>query len=73
MAFFDLQAGVKLALWPRKSIAHDTGLPACPPAPSEFTLGDNVNAREEVDAVLAQAGNAGVKIVKPAHDTLWGG
>ncbi|MGH2618492.1 MAG: VOC family protein, partial [Thermomicrobiales bacterium] len=25
VAFFDLQAGLKLALWPRKSIAHDTG------------------------------------------------
>lgn len=24
VAFFDLQAGLKLALWPRKSIAHDS-------------------------------------------------
>src|SRR5216684_1077491 len=26
VAFFDLQEGLKLALWPRKSIAHDTGI-----------------------------------------------
>ncbi|MET0310689.1 MAG: VOC family protein, partial [Burkholderiaceae bacterium] len=26
VAFFNLQGGLKLALWPRKSIAADTGL-----------------------------------------------
>ena len=26
VAFFDLHAGLKLAIWPRKSIAHDTGI-----------------------------------------------
>ena len=28
VAFFDLQAGLKLALWPRASLAHDAGLAA---------------------------------------------
>ena len=27
VAFFELQAGLKLAIWPRKSLAHDSGLP----------------------------------------------
>ena len=27
VAFFDLQAGLRLALWPRASLAHDVGLP----------------------------------------------
>jgi len=27
VVFFQLQPGLRLALWPRKSIAHDTGLP----------------------------------------------
>jgi catechol 2,3-dioxygenase-like lactoylglutathione lyase family enzyme len=31
VAFFDLQAGLKLALWPRTSLAHDAGLPVGPP------------------------------------------
>lgn len=26
VAFFQLQAGLKLALWPRASIAHDSGV-----------------------------------------------
>ena len=26
VAFFDLQAGVQLAIWPRTSIAYDTGI-----------------------------------------------
>jgi|SRR6185503_20818852 len=73
VAFFDLQSGLKLALWPRASIAHDTGLPAAAPAATEFTIGHNVGSKAEVDAVMAQARAAGATIVKPAHDTFWGG
>src|SRR5215216_5644805 len=73
VAFFDLQAGVKLAIWPRKSISHDTGIPDSPPSPIDLTLGHNVSSKEEVDAVMEQAGNAGAKIVKQAHDTFYGG
>ncbi len=73
VAFFDLQASVKLAIWPRTSISHDTGIPVSPPNPTEFTLGHNVSSTEEVDAVMEQARNAGAKIVKQAHDTFWGG
>jgi catechol 2,3-dioxygenase-like lactoylglutathione lyase family enzyme len=73
VAFFDLQAGLKLALWPRKSISHDTGLPRASPSPTEFTLGHNVASRAEVDALMQQAEHAGAVIVKPAQDTFWGG
>ncbi|MGQ0751294.1 MAG: VOC family protein [Betaproteobacteria bacterium] len=73
VAFFDLQHGLKLALWPRKSIAHDAGLAAGPPSPTEFTIGHNVGSKAEVDAVMEQATRAGATIVKPAHDTFWGG
>lgn len=73
VAFFDLQAGLKLAVWPRASIAHDTGLPVTPPSPTELTLGHNVSSKSEVDAVMQQARDAGAAIVKPAHDTFWGG
>lgn len=73
VAFFDLQAGVKLALWPRASIAHDTGLPRGSPSATEFTLGHNVASRDQVDALMAHAATAGAVIVKPAHDTFWGG
>jgi catechol 2,3-dioxygenase-like lactoylglutathione lyase family enzyme len=73
VAFFDLENGMKLALWPRKSIAHDSGLTLQNPSPMEFTMGHNVSSKQEVDAVLAQARQAGAKIVKPAQDTFWGG
>ena len=73
VAFFDLQAGLKLAIWPRKSIANDSGLPLGRPSPTEFTIGHNVSSKAEVDAVMEQARKAGAAIVKPAHDTFWGG
>lgn len=73
VAFFELQGGLKLALWPRRSLAHDTGLPLGPPSATELSLGHNVGSRAEVDAVMAQAQQAGAVIVKPAADTFWGG
>jgi catechol 2,3-dioxygenase-like lactoylglutathione lyase family enzyme len=73
VAFFDLQAGLKLAIWPRKSIAHDTGVSLGSPGPPEFTLGHKVSSKAEVDAVMEQAIKAGAVIVKPAQETFWGG
>jgi uncharacterized protein len=73
VAFFDLQNGLKLALWPRSSIAHDSTIPLQPPSATELTIGHNVGSKEEVDAVMEQANRAGAKIVKPAEDTFWGG
>ncbi len=74
VAFFELQSGLKLALWPRTSLAHDTGLSiAAPNAAMGFSLGHNVASRAEVDAVMAQAQAAGARVVKPAQDTFWGG
>ena len=73
VAFFDMQAGLKLALWPRKSLSHDTGLPVRSPSSTDFTIGHNVSSKAEVDVVMQQARRAGAVIVKPAHDTFWGG
>src|ERR1044071_7353007 len=58
VAFFDLQAGFKLALWPRASLAHDAGLPLGMPKPTDLSLGHNVASKEEVDAVMEQARRA---------------
>lgn len=73
VAFFELQHGLKLALWPRRSIAHDTGIAVGHPNPTDFTIAHNVSSKAEVDAVMEQARKAGAAIVKPAHDTAWGG
>ena len=73
VVFFDLQPGLKLAPWPRKSLAHDSGLTLAAPSATEFTIGHNVASQAEVDAVAAQAQRAGAVIVKPPHTTFWGG
>ncbi|HEX3204021.1 MAG TPA: VOC family protein [Nitrospiraceae bacterium] len=73
VAFFDLQNSLRLALWPRRSIAHDTAIPIQPPSATDFTIGHNVTSKEEVDAVMAQATRAGAKIIKPPSETFWGG
>lgn len=73
VAFFDLQPGLKLALWPRASIAHDSGLPLRERSATEMTIGHNVSSQEEVDAVMDKAARVGARIVKPAHATFWGG
>lgn len=73
LLFFDLQAGLKLALWPRKSLAHDSGMSLANPSATEVSLGHNTSSRSEVDEVMAQAGDAGAVIVKPAQDTFFDG
>jgi predicted lactoylglutathione lyase len=73
VAFFDLENGLKLAVWPFESIAHDTGLPPGRHNSTQFTLGHNVNSKDAVDMVMDSARTAGATIVKPAHDTPWGG
>jgi hypothetical protein len=73
VAFFDLQSGLKLAVWPRKSLAHDSGIPVSASSSTEFSIGHNVLSVAEVDAVMAQARMAGAVIVKPAQKTFWGG
>lgn len=82
VVFFDLQPALKLALFARTSLAHDAGLtaaggPAEPVAATrcatECVLSHNVATRDEVDAVLAQAGTAGARITQPPRDTFWGG
>ncbi|BBJ24094.1 VOC family protein [Candidatus Nitrotoga sp. AM1P] len=73
VAFFDLQPGLKLAIWPRTSLAHDARIPIGIPNPTEFSIGHNVSSTAEVDAVMEQAKSAGAVIVKPAQKTFWGG
>ncbi|HET7111873.1 MAG TPA: VOC family protein [Gemmatimonadales bacterium] len=73
VAFFELQPGLKLAVWPRASLAHDTGIPVQARSATEFSIGHNVGSKEEVDALMQQAAAAGATIVKPAGDAFWGG
>ncbi len=73
VAFFNLQEGLKLALWPRKSLAADTGLATTARSSLELSIGHNVDSKQEVDRVMQQAQAAGAAIIKPAQDTFYGG
>ena len=73
VAFFNLESGLKLALWPRKSLAADSSLPMQASGALEFSIAHNVSSQQEVDAVMRQAERAGAKIVKPAQKTFYGG
>lgn len=73
VVFIELQPGLKLALWPRADLAWNAGVPQAPASATELSLGHNVGSKDEVDTVMAQARSAGARIVKPAHQTFWGG
>ena len=66
-------AGPQLALWPRRSLAADSGVPLQPPSATEFSLAHNVASQAEVDALMRQAERAGATIVKTAQPTFYGG
>ncbi|HEY4582959.1 MAG TPA: VOC family protein [Lysobacter sp.] len=73
VAFFEMGPALRLALWPRASLAADAGLTLPPAGTTAMSLGHNVASRGEVDTVMAQAAAAGARVVKPAGDTFWGG
>ena len=73
VAFFDLHGGLRLALWPRKSLAHDAGVVAGPRSTTEISIAHNVGSKAEVDAVMAEVRKAGAQIIKAAHDTFYAG
>lgn len=73
VAFFDLQQGLKLALWPQASLSHDTGLTAAAFCAAQMSLSHNVNSPAEVDQLMLQAKRAGAKEIKPAQPRFYGG
>ncbi|MGE0741600.1 MAG: VOC family protein [Hyphomonadaceae bacterium] len=69
-----MQAGaVALCLFPRESLACDADVPAEGSGFRAIALAHNVRQKDQVDAVIAEAAAAGAKVVKPAHDAVWGG
>jgi catechol 2,3-dioxygenase-like lactoylglutathione lyase family enzyme len=73
VAFFDLQHGLKLAIWRRNDLAHDAKVALGEPSATELTIGQNVSNKAEVDRVMEQARLAGATITDPAQDRFWGG
>ncbi len=73
VAFFDMQPGLKLALWPKTSIARETGVAITSNSSTEVIVSHNVASKSEVDEITSAARNAGAKITKEPHDTFYGG
>jgi uncharacterized protein len=73
VVFIELEHGLKLALFPLRSLARDAGVALAASGTPGISLGHNVCSRREVDDVMLRAIRAGAGIVKPASDTFWGG
>lgn len=73
VVFVEMNDGLILALYPRAALAKDAGISVGPPSPTEFTIGHVVSSKDEVDAVIQQAYEAGARITDPPHDRFWGG
>lgn len=73
IAFFELQNGITLALYPRKYLALDAGIPVSAASPTEFSIGQNVRSKSEVDSVMDLAKKSGAKITEHARERFWGG
>src|SRR6188474_2696249 len=65
VVFFELEKGLKLALWPRTSISIEARVSAEATDPASFELAHNVRSKEEVDQVIALARAAGARITNP--------
>lgn len=72
IAFFELQGGLILALYPRKEFAKDARVPNSAASSLEFSLGYMVESRQAVDELLQMAQSAGATITDKAHDRAWG-
>jgi catechol 2,3-dioxygenase-like lactoylglutathione lyase family enzyme len=73
VVFFELRNGLKLALWPRTSLATEARVSAAGKSPASFEVAHNVRLKEEVDQVIALASAAGAKITSPPAERAWGG
>lgn len=70
LALFDVQHGLKLAIFPRSDLALDAKVPLHAPNVTECTIGHYLKSK--VDVVMEQARQAGATITDQAHDRPWG-
>jgi uncharacterized protein len=73
VVFFHMNDDLILALYPRPALAKDAKVALSAPSPSEFSLGHIVGSKQDVDAVMQQAEQAGARVTDAASDRFWGG
>ena len=62
VAFFNMNDDLILALYPKAALAKDAKVPVSPPSPSEFSIGHIVGSKQEVDAIMQRANEAGASM-----------
>ncbi|MGE0734952.1 MAG: VOC family protein [Alphaproteobacteria bacterium] len=65
--------GMVLSLYRRADQARDMQIAEAAGGFAGIVLAHNVATRAEVDAILADAVTAGAKVLRPPHETFWGG
>lgn len=73
VVFFHMNDDLILALYPRPALAKDAKIALSAPSPSELSLGHIVGSKQDVDAVMQQAEQAGALVTDAACDRFWGG
>jgi uncharacterized protein len=73
VVFFNLRNDLILALYPSPSLAKDARISPAQTRLGAMSIGHLVESKEEVDAIMKQAKQAGAVITDPAHDRFWGG
>jgi uncharacterized protein len=71
IAVFKFESGLLLSLYPRSDLAKDAAIPAGPARPGEFSLGQLVQSRAEVDELIEKAEAAGAAVTTP-RNRPWG-
>ena len=72
VAMFELKGGLMLAVWPRAELAKDARVPLEGPKTGEFSIGQIVSSKDEVDSVIARAKAAGATVTDEPHERAWG-
>lgn len=71
IALFELDGDLMLSLYPRSDLAKDAEIRVGASHSGEFSLGQLVERRDEVDELLRRAAAAGAEVTS-AHDRPWG-
>jgi hypothetical protein len=73
VVFIHMNDDLILALYPRAALAKDARVPVGPRSATELSIGHIVKSKQEVDALMRQAEQAGARVTDPARDRFWGG
>ena len=73
VAFFKLDGGLTLALYPAVSLSKDAMIVASDRRLGAVSIGHIVKDRDEVDRLVASAKNSGAIVTDPPRHRFWGG